>query len=53
MPALMLYHGSEKIIRTPVYGAGNKNNDYGSGFYNLLRAGKPTVSTVRMIVRPF
>jgi len=28
-----LYHGSEKIIRQPVYGAGKRNNDYGRGFY--------------------
>lgn len=30
---LKLYHGSEKIIRTPVFGEGNLNNDYGLGFY--------------------
>lgn len=28
-----LYHGSEKILRTPVFGAGNPLNDYGLGFY--------------------
>lgn len=28
-----LYHGSERIVRTPVYGAGNPYNDYGLGFY--------------------
>ena len=30
---LKLYHGSEKIIETPVYGKGKLNNDYGRGFY--------------------
>lgn len=30
---LMLYHGSEKIIRTPVWGLGKANNDFGKGFY--------------------
>lgn len=30
---LTLYHGSEKIIEKPLFGAGNKNNDYGLGFY--------------------
>lgn len=30
---LHIYHGSERIIRTPQYGAGRKNNDYGRGFY--------------------
>ncbi len=28
-----LYHGSQKIIRTPVFGEGNPRNDYGLGFY--------------------
>ncbi len=30
---MILYHGSEKIIEFPTYGKGNKNNDYGRGFY--------------------
>lgn len=30
---IVLYHGSEKIIRKPIYGFGNENNDYGQGFY--------------------
>ena len=30
---MILYHGSEKIIETPVFGKGSKNNDYGRGFY--------------------
>ncbi len=29
----VLYHGSDKIIKVPVYGAGRSYNDYGSGFY--------------------
>lgn len=27
------YHGSSQIIKKPIYGAGNPNNDYGLGFY--------------------
>ncbi|MCM1127477.1 MAG: DUF3990 domain-containing protein [Lachnospiraceae bacterium] len=30
---ITLYHGSEKIIRQPVFGEGKKNNDFGVGFY--------------------
>ena len=30
---MILYHGSENIIETPILGAGKKNNDYGQGFY--------------------
>ena len=30
---LTLYHGSDKIIEKPQYGAGNKFNDYGFAFY--------------------
>lgn len=29
----VLYHGSEKIIEKPIFNYGNKNNDYGLGFY--------------------
>jgi len=29
----ILYHGSERIIRTPVYHGGKPYNDYGYGFY--------------------
>lgn len=29
----ILYHGSERVIEKPVYGYGNKHNDYGCGFY--------------------
>ena len=28
-----LFHGSEKIIKKPVYGQGRTDNDYGQGFY--------------------
>jgi len=28
-----LYHGSEKILKTPEFGKGEINNDYGQGFY--------------------
>ena len=28
---IILYHGSEKIIENPVFGAGKKNNDFGLG----------------------
>lgn len=30
---MIIYHGSEKIIKRPVYGKGNLHNDYGRGFY--------------------
>lgn len=30
---MILYHGSEDIIKKPVYGYGNVHNDYGQGFY--------------------
>lgn len=30
---LTLYHGSEKIIKTPIWGQGRENNDFGRGFY--------------------
>ncbi len=33
MSKLMLYHGSDKRIEQPVFGAGNLRNDYGRGFY--------------------
>lgn len=30
---ITLYHGSEKIIKHPTFGAGKKNNDFGCAFY--------------------
>lgn len=30
---ITLYHGSEKIVETPTFGEGRKNNDFGLGFY--------------------
>ena len=33
MSKLTVYHGSNKIIKAPLFGFGNKNNDYGLGFY--------------------
>ena len=30
---IIIYHGSQKIIKTPVFGDGNPRNDYGLGFY--------------------
>ena len=30
---ITIYHGFERIIETPVFGAGRRNNDYGLGFY--------------------
>ncbi len=30
---ITVYHGSQIIIQKPVFGIGNKNNDYGLGFY--------------------
>ncbi|MCR5100367.1 MAG: DUF3990 domain-containing protein [Butyrivibrio sp.] len=33
MSELILYHGSDKIIKTPQFGYGKLFNDYGQGFY--------------------
>ena len=30
---ITLFHGSVKIVETPVFGEGKKNNDFGLGFY--------------------
>lgn len=30
---ITLYHGSDKIIKKPIFGEGRKNNDFGFGFY--------------------
>ncbi len=30
---LKIYHGSEKVIEKPMYGAGKRHNDFGVGFY--------------------
>ena len=30
---MILYHGSETIVKQPLFGKGKKYNDYGSGFY--------------------
>ena len=30
---LLIYHGSQQIVETPLYGLGKKYNDYGQGFY--------------------
>lgn len=30
---ITIYHGSERIIETPVFGEGRRNNDFGPGFY--------------------
>ena len=33
MSEITLYHGSESIIKKPLFNAGNPKNDYGCGFY--------------------
>ncbi len=33
MSDLVLYHGSPRIVKRPVFGEGKKWNDYGQGFY--------------------
>ena len=30
---ITVYHGSSKVIESPIFGVGNPNNDYGLGFY--------------------
>ena len=34
-----IYHGSDKIVRVPGFGAGNAMNDFGLGFYCCEQAG--------------
>ena len=33
---IILYHGSNKVIKVPTVGGGKKHNDYGPGFYCTL-----------------
>lgn len=33
MEEMILYHGSQEIVRKPLFGKGKKHNDYGLGFY--------------------
>lgn len=33
MQSLTLYHGSDHVLQSPVFGQGKEDNDYGSGFY--------------------
>lgn len=33
MDKKILYHGSDKIVKQPMFGVGKEDNDYGSGFY--------------------
>ena len=33
----ILYHGSDVILKKPLYGVGKEDNDYGSGFYPQQR----------------
>ena len=30
---ITVYHGSKQIVKTPIFGEGRKNNDFGLGFY--------------------
>lgn len=30
---MVIYHGSQQIVKKPIFGFGKKNNDYGRGFY--------------------
>ena len=49
MDNIILYHGSAKIIEKPVFGEGNRKNDYGLGFYctENLELAKEWASTDR------
>lgn len=38
MTTITLYHGSTKIVGSPVFGKGNNRNDYGLGFYCTMEA---------------
>lgn len=33
MGKMLLYHGSDMIVKKPMFGVGKEDNDYGSGFY--------------------
>lgn len=47
--SLTIYHGSNKIIKNPIFGEGRKNNDFGLGFYcteNELLAKEWAVSSL-------
>lgn len=33
MDEMILYHGSDVMVKRPLFGHGNRNNDYGQGFY--------------------
>lgn len=33
MGAIKLYHGSEYVVKEPIFGKGKSTNDYGKGFY--------------------
>ena len=33
MDKIIIYHGSSKVIKQPLFGEGKKYNDYGRGFY--------------------
>lgn len=35
---MIIYHGSENIIKQPIFGYGKKYNDYGLGFYTTKEA---------------
>ena len=35
----VLYHGSDRLIKDPIYGYGNIHNDYGLGFYCCTNLG--------------
>lgn len=47
---LTVFHGSQKIIKQPIYGFGNPNNDYGLGFYctESLELAKEWASSVEV-----
>jgi len=30
---MKIYHGSDNILKKPLFGKGKEDNDYGSGFY--------------------
>ena len=47
---MKLYHGSDKILPTPIHGGGRNDNDFGNGFYcteNLPLAKEWAVTGVR------
>lgn len=45
---ITIYHGSSKELKTPIYGFGSSDNDYGSGFYTTFLREKADAWAITM-----